>query len=302
MLVNKGWVTEDNNGIFRAWDDAVKCEADWIWLPNELVTGTAGETPPVEQTRQTQDVMTLRLLVDLYHAQNLYEDGGINRIFTHENFERRKVGQRGQYIVWGFRHGSKSATWAWPILCHQPRGSNLTEKGGKVLRSAGKDFFRRQQQLTNLGLIEWVPYLFDGESREAELIHPYGIGMGDTLEGRLCRAADEAGQALITFKQQAWAAKMALSLVPVPSHMMNVQMIGVARLRYRPKTQLTAAWWAELQTKGEQFIQGYNELTAGNLRQAAGFNGFATSRRDQGDIKARYKDMIKVNQKKLLPL
>ena len=84
------------------------------------------------------------------------------------------------------------------------------------MRSAGKDYFRRQQQLTNLGLIEWVPYLFDGESREAELIHPYGIGMGDTLEGRLCRAADEAGQALITFKQQAWAAKMALSLVPVP--------------------------------------------------------------------------------------
>ena len=40
----------------------------WIWLPNEFVTGAAEETPPLELLRQSQDVMALRLAVDLYRA------------------------------------------------------------------------------------------------------------------------------------------------------------------------------------------------------------------------------------------
>ena len=39
-----------------------------VWLPNTLVTGAANETPPIERVRQTRDPMTLRLLVDCYHA------------------------------------------------------------------------------------------------------------------------------------------------------------------------------------------------------------------------------------------
>jgi hypothetical protein len=50
---------------------------DWIWLPNELVTGAADETSAIELIRQTQEVMTLRPFIDLYHAQNLRDDGGI---------------------------------------------------------------------------------------------------------------------------------------------------------------------------------------------------------------------------------
>jgi hypothetical protein len=42
-------------------------------------------------------------------------------------------------------------------------------------------------------------------------------------------------------------------LVPVLRHFANVQMIGVARLRYRPHTKLTAAWWKDLHTKGEKY-------------------------------------------------
>ena len=45
--------------------------------------------------------MTRRLLVDLYHAQNLREDGGISRKITWEEYQRVEVGQQGPYVVWG---------------------------------------------------------------------------------------------------------------------------------------------------------------------------------------------------------
>ncbi len=67
---------------------------DPIWLPNELVTGAAGEIPPLELVRQTQDPMTLRLLVEMYHAQNLREDGGVSRRFRRSTTALRLESKR----------------------------------------------------------------------------------------------------------------------------------------------------------------------------------------------------------------
>jgi len=63
-------------GILEIGGNSQLClpESKWIWLPNEFVTGAAGEAPPLELLRQTQDVMGLRLAVDLYREQNLWRD------------------------------------------------------------------------------------------------------------------------------------------------------------------------------------------------------------------------------------
>jgi hypothetical protein len=71
-------------------------------LPNTLVDGAAGEISPLELVRQTQDAMTLRLLIDLYHAQNLCEDGGVSRQSVWKKYDRIKVGESAQLAVWGF--------------------------------------------------------------------------------------------------------------------------------------------------------------------------------------------------------
>jgi hypothetical protein len=100
--VEKGWLREYRGGDFRVIPEPDP-KPDWIWLPNPLVTGAARETPPVELVRQTQDFMTLRMLIDFYGAQVLTEDGGISRKVTNNTYERFHVGERGEFVVWGFR-------------------------------------------------------------------------------------------------------------------------------------------------------------------------------------------------------
>jgi hypothetical protein len=65
----------------KADDEAIRIpDPEWIWLPNAFVTGATAETPPLELLRQSQDVMALRLAIDLYFSQNLREDSGICRL------------------------------------------------------------------------------------------------------------------------------------------------------------------------------------------------------------------------------
>jgi hypothetical protein len=93
-----------------------------IWLPNTLVTGTAsGERSPVGRLRSRQDVSALRLLINLYSAQNLSMNGGISREVLHQEYERKRYGERGRLVVWGFHareeqafpHPSTDFFWQW---------------------------------------------------------------------------------------------------------------------------------------------------------------------------------------------
>jgi hypothetical protein len=241
-----------------AYDHAAASQPDWIWLPNALVTGAAAEIPPVELVRQIQDVMALRLLVDLYHAQNLREDGGVSRKLTRREYERFEVGRQAQFTVWGFRYKSGSVTWDGPALCH--RREKLTDEERAAGKNVGIDFFRREGQLMQLGLIDWVPHLVESDGPEAEIIHPLGLGKTDSLEDLLGAEAHEAASAMLTDGQRSWAIDQSLALVPVPRHVANVQLVGIARLRYRPRTRLTAAWWAEFRAQGERHLTRYGEL------------------------------------------
>jgi hypothetical protein len=215
-------------------------------------------------------VLTLQLLVDLYHAQDLREEEGVSRRLTWQEFARVAVGERGQFRVWGFRYKNGWLSWDSPVTTRHRR-NELTPDERARRENAGVDFFRRQGQLVAAGLLEWVPTLFESDNDEAESLHPYGLGGSDSLEDRLGRAAHAAAEALLTPGQRIWANDEGLSLVPVPQHIAKVQMIGIARLRYRPRTSKTAAWWADLQRKGEQVQQRYLSIAGGEeaLRAAA---------------------------------
>ena len=107
--VAKGWLTR-LSGRFAMLPKPTP-DIDLIWLPNAQVTGATGEIPPLELVRQTQDPMTLRVLIDMYNVQNLREDGGVSRRFTWTTYKRIKVGEQGQFIIWGFHSPQGYLRW-----------------------------------------------------------------------------------------------------------------------------------------------------------------------------------------------
>jgi hypothetical protein len=211
--------------------------------------------------RETQDAMALRLLVDLYHAQDLREDGGISPWIIRREFARVKVGERAQFTIWGFRSdGSQTIVrWADPTLPH--RRGELTQEEKAAGENVGVDFFRRLFQLTDLGLLEMVPHLFESADESGQPIHPLSMGGSNSIEDQLGAAASAAACALLTDAQYDWVRANAIEiLVPVPRHIARVEVIGIARLRYRPHTRMTAAWWADLTAKAEEHRLGYTKL------------------------------------------
>jgi len=257
---NKGWLIEREGEFAIA--PAPEIKPDLIWLPNELVDGAAGETPPLELVRQTQHAMTLRLFIDMYHAQNLREDGGVSRRFMWKKYARVKVGERAQLIVWGFASSGEWVNWE-SRLTAPHRREKLTDEEIAAGKNPAVDFFRRTAQLSDISLIEWVPHLVESAEESGEIIHPLCMGGSESIEDRLGRAAHEAGRALVTEGQYEWAIENGIhQLVPVPRHISNVQMIGIARLRYRPHTRMTAAWWADLNANAEKHLARYAEIAA----------------------------------------
>jgi hypothetical protein len=231
-------------------DDAPKAD-HYIWLPTSLVTGTAkGEDSPLARVRRTQDPLTLRLLIDLYHAQHLRDDGGISRSVLSQEFKRSRVGERGIYIVWSF---APSQRWVFSSSITLPHWKKETEN--RLV------FWDRLQQLTDLGLVELIPHLCESEKPDGEIIHPYGIdwrtGELEGLENRAGLAAHRAGLEMRDKRQPLTFGEY---LAPVPRDYSEVAMVGIGRLRYRPHTKLTSQWWAKLQTRLPGIISHYEAL------------------------------------------
>jgi hypothetical protein len=251
-------------------------KGELIWLPNSLVDGAGGEIPPITKMRQTQDVMALRLLVEFYGKQNLREDGGISPKVIWRPYEREQAGQRGATVVWRFHNPTTTAG------SYEVTGLTITEPSTEpseyqrvmkiVLKNGLEDFWLRLRLLEQLGLIEWVPYLFEGP--EGEPIHPVHANSALDIEAELYAACHEAARRCLTEGQYDLACDKGGVLVPVPSHIQQVQLIGIARLRYRPHTSLTSAWWEDQNACCRGYTEGYARIAssanaAPNAREVA---------------------------------
>jgi hypothetical protein len=116
-----------------------------------------------------------------------------------------------------------------------------------------------------MGLLSFVPHIFENDSPESEIHHPYGIGTKgeEPIETEIGDAAEMAARAMCP----EWMIENAENegfehFCPISRTMPNIQMIGVARLRYRPHTSRTAAWYAQLQQFGSTWIDRYQALAA----------------------------------------
>jgi len=240
------------------------------WLPNVLIDGAADEVPPVELIRQTRSLPALRLLVELYAVQFLPNFGGIPRDLLKVMFDRAKIGEQGPFFVWGF----KPQHWMTADRCLARSfftGQITTRDDGRRL-DAGWDaaFWPAIHTLTDLGLVERVGMLLDGDDNEAEIIHPYAVRGGEPAERELATAADMAARVLVTEGQLTWAEHNDYHLlVPVRKHIANVTMAEIFRLKYRPHTTATAAWYALMQQTTAQYLDHYQAIAEGHAISVA---------------------------------
>jgi hypothetical protein len=231
-----------------------------IWLPNTVIDGATDEVPPVELIRQTRSLPALRLLVELYAVQFLPNYGGVPRELLKVVFDRAKVGERGPFIVWGFRlkHMTADRGLARPFFT----GQISTREDGRRL-DAGWDavFWPAMHTLTDLGLVEQVGMLLDGDDDEAEIIHPCAVRGGEPGERELTAAADMVARVMITEGQLSWAEQNNYRLlIPVQKHIAKVTMVEVFRLKYRPHAAATAAWFALMQQTTAQYLDHYRAM------------------------------------------
>jgi hypothetical protein len=231
-----------------------------VWLPNAMIDGAADEVPPVELIRQTRSLPALRLLVELYAAHFLPNFGGVPRELLKMVFERVKVGEQGPFVVWGFKsdHKLAGADLFRPFLTGQ-----FTKQEDGRQRDDGMDasFWPAVETLTELGLVERVGMLLDGDDNEAEIIHPYAVRSGEPAERELAYAAHSAALKMVTDGQRDWAAQHGYTwLIPVRRHIANATLIEVFRLKYRPHTAATAAWFAIMQETTGQYLDHYRAM------------------------------------------
>jgi hypothetical protein len=228
-------------------------EPQWIWLPNELVTstGAVGEIPPVALVHNSGDPMLLRMLVDLYDAQNLVDDAGVSfRKEVWQRYSRVEIGRYAEFIIYGFLFTDEWCKTEGSVgACHL---RDLTRKEQAAGEKAGRDFWRRLTRLVALGLVEWVPHLVTNASDEAEIIHPYTDELG--------KLAHDAAMNALTAAQRLRATTQGHRLAPVRDRHTDAQMVGILRMRYRTKSSLTAAWIAMDQERREAYVVIYEEL------------------------------------------
>jgi hypothetical protein len=251
---------QQNHYLPIVYDAEAAAKPDWIWQPNTIIDGASGETAPVELVRQTQSAATLRLFIELYHAHALARDGGVDRRGIWQTFTRQTVGQRGPFIVYGFQQGKCWANGDAPFVRPFMTGERETIAGCDRTSDRGWPvFWGAWNRLVRLGLTEIVWHLVEANNDTAEIIHPYAIGNGEAPEQRLADAAHAAGEAMLTDGQRASAEASGLRLAPVLAHITEVQMVGIARLRYRPRTGATAAWFARM-AEWDELAARYDEM------------------------------------------
>jgi hypothetical protein len=249
----------------RAYELDETAIAEWsepfaIWLPNALIDGAGAEVPPIELVRQTRSLPVLRLLIELYSEQFLPSFGGVPREMLKHEFDRLHVGERGPFVIWGFKkkHLRTSLKLGRPFFT----GKIITRDDGTRLDEGwDTSFWPAVQLLKTLGLIDAVGMLLDGDDPEAEIIHPYGLNGGEPAERQLASTAHAAAAAMVTEAQLRRAElEEHYDLVPVQRHIAKATLIEVFRLKYRPHTAATAAWYARMKESTAEWLARYEAI------------------------------------------
>jgi hypothetical protein len=199
-------------------------------------------------------VMTLRLYVELYYSQNLAADGGLSRSVYYRSYKKVKYCENGAHTFFGFDDkGIHHTTWDTDItVAHRTDLLKSEINAGK----GAETFFGRVKTLRELGLLEYSVCLFESGDKEAEMLFPID-GPTDDEKGIRELAEEAASRVLVDWQ---YTNNPHEYLIPVLRHQEKAELFGIYRLRHRPQTRLTGAWWAIMQDKIQIATTAFNEI------------------------------------------
>lgn len=261
-LIDHDLMTVTPKGKLRRYELTLSDKPAFIWLPLSIVEGVAGERAPVRLLRQAQDLSAFRLFIDLYFFHDLDGNGGCEwrpEVGIRIPYDRENVASWGAYTLWRFT----------PIP-HNEGGITITAfMNAKFVFS---DFWDAWSILRRAGLVDFVAHLMDSDSSSGEVYHPLPLGTcGEAAELAITKAALAAGRRMIS-----WPIEETAIIVPVEDLKPNVQLIGVARLLYKPHIKQTKAW-LQRATEWQNLAAAFDEIASGI--KGSKFSGIKNSSR-----------------------
>ena len=222
-----------------------------LWLPNELIDGAADEVPPITKLRETGNIDLLEKFVRLYGIQDLDSDGGIPRDVAWATFDREKICSIGYFVLYGFSQEQARAI-----------AKGLFEDyAGKTDEDGNKGAWIVLSPLIQMGLLEKVYYMAESSESNAELIYPVGPhGTDDAIRELLSWLEEGEGKGFALQAQEHNKQGIALN------HIKNAAMVGLFRLRYRPKTRKTSRWWAIEKKQAEAMVGIVSQICSEKTR------------------------------------
>lgn len=231
-----------------------------IFLPNQLITGLAGETPMVRRVRETGDALLLRMLIDLYGLIQLDATFGVplSAFYKYSKVPPRKVTEVGANAVWALANEwvtEGCGDWA---VVHRINADSNGE--------SWRPFWDRVELLQKIGALVFEPWVFDGEGQDAEPMFPINPSVLYTPnylpddEAKLTSLAMETASLLLIGRSYLLDRYDGRLLVPVPLHHRAPALQGVAKLRVEADTPGRRMAFAQRKKRIKQYTQGLERL------------------------------------------
>ena len=210
--------------------------AEPIFLPIQLVTGLADETPVLRRVRETGDAMALKKQIDLYGMVDTDAPFGVPlsnlRLLDDSQTACRKLVEMGANTVWAVHLGGKLvAAGDWCFEHAVKRGSNEPDWSA---------FWDRLHTLQRLGALWFEPWVFDGAPLDSEPLYPVedltGASKVSVEAKKLSQLSLLATASLVSGRDYFVEQNLDRNFVILPTHHRPPAIRGVAKLRVEADT------------------------------------------------------------------
>ncbi|MEO6218443.1 MAG: hypothetical protein ABIO86_20625 [Sphingomonas sp.] len=234
-----------------------------IFLPVQLITGLAGETPVLRRVRETGDALALRMLIDLYALIQTDATHGVPiqnlRQSSEDDVIARKVFEMGATGVWALVYGNGlNASGDWVRLHYVEEAAP-----GDQWRA----FWDRVRLLRTMGALWFEPWIFDSLALDAEPLMPVDPNaiLGAEASDPVARLTDQSHRAASALAgERSWLIEhhSADVLLPLALHQQSPVVRGVARLRVEADTPGRRRSYALRMQAIERYAAAYARLEA----------------------------------------